>query len=578
MNHCSNRRCHHTGYHRLLGARHASGTARRPASPARSAPPGKNTACAASGPPTAPPGGPTSQQPGCYPCYLAPLHAAATPDSQAAGQSLGAAQAPCKAAPGGSKEHCAAATRWHLSANNPAVHPARHRSQHTGRARAMRPSGDSDAGACSVPARLRSYRARLARAALSLLRKLPSACVRRAMTARTPDARASSLAVAVAAGCANTQRARSHARPAAPRTQGSFAPPSPAGYITAMHPADKTAQPLRAHTPPPLLPLAHPPPVRPSPAAPPAPVIIQTSRGTRARLYTARAPPTTPPPARCDRRSARAVRARLTCWARPTRRRRSCRSAPGPSHRRYIHHCPSRPAPRAASAPPARCAGCPPQTARGRAHCQHQRPPASWLTTWDTRLHTTRLHIKAAHIPVHTSRPCSPKVSSPRGPAPCARSSVCSLLCPDLQTCFAQTPRQRGGERARLHARAGLRQRVVHLRHARRQVLQVPGVALDDRDGDALRRVGHQDLRQQVAALARHLDVRGELVLDLQYPLRARPRASPRARALQAHGTSAGARNEPQLLGSGRAPESSFATSGCRACPLAAQRGTRRPA
>lgn len=103
MNHCSNRRCHHTGYHRLLGARHASGTARRPASPARSAPPGKNTACAASGPPTAPPGGPTSQQPGCYPCYLAPLHAAAAPDSQAAGQSLRAAQAPCGAAPGGSR-------------------------------------------------------------------------------------------------------------------------------------------------------------------------------------------------------------------------------------------------------------------------------------------------------------------------------------------------------------------------------------------------------------------------------------------------------------------------------------------
>lgn len=171
----------------------------------------------------------------------------------------------------GQQDHCAAATRWHLSANNPAVHPARHRSQHTGRARAMRPSGDSDAGACSVPARLRSYRVRLKRAALSLLRKLPSACVRQAMTARTPDARASSLTVAVAAGCANAQRARAHARPAAPRTQGSFAPPSPAGYITAMHPADKTAQPLRAHTPPPLLPLAHPPPVRPSTAAPRAP-------------------------------------------------------------------------------------------------------------------------------------------------------------------------------------------------------------------------------------------------------------------------------------------------------------------
>jgi hypothetical protein len=170
----------------------------------------------------------------------------------------------------GQQDHCAAATRWHLSANSPAVHPARH-SQHTGRARAMRPSGDSDAGACSVPARLRSYRVRLKRAALSLLRKLPSACVRQAMTARTPDARASSLTVAVAAGCANAQRARAHARPAAPRTQGSFAPPSPAGYITAMHPADKTAQPLRAHTPPPLLPLAHPPPVRPSTAAPRAP-------------------------------------------------------------------------------------------------------------------------------------------------------------------------------------------------------------------------------------------------------------------------------------------------------------------
>ena len=66
----------------------------------------------------------------------------------------------------------------------------------------------------------------------------------------------------------------------------------------------------------------------------------------------------------------------------------------------------------------------------------------------------------------------------------------------------------------------GIRQEaVIHLSHTRRQLLGVPGMLLHLAEGDALRRVGCQDLRQQVLALGRHDCMRGQSILHLQNPL-----------------------------------------------------------
>ena len=70
-----------------------------------------------------------------------------------------------------------------------------------------------------------------------------------------------------------------------------------------------------------------------------------------------------------------------------------------------------------------------------------------------------------------------------------------------------------------LNFRTRGRQIIVHLRHPGRQVLHIPGVFLDLGDGDALLRLVHQDLAEQVSAVLGHLEVGGEVVLHLQDPL-----------------------------------------------------------
>ena len=66
------------------------------------------------------------------------------------------------------------------------------------------------------------------------------------------------------------------------------------------------------------------------------------------------------------------------------------------------------------------------------------------------------------------------------------------------------------------------RQVVIHVHHPRRQVLEVPGVPLYFRDGDALLGLSHQDAAQNVAALLGRLHLGGYLVVHLQDPLHSR--------------------------------------------------------